>query len=245
MSIDATRWAWGTSLKPTCKLILLSLADRAGENHQCWPSLVRLHKDTGLDRKTVIKGIGELESAGILSVKRDVGKGNYYQLIGVEGREANEEAGTSTKNNTSSKNGTSTKSGTRQYQKRNGNQYQKRNIEPINRTINNLPSINTEKSIPKIKKKQPVKTTIRDDFNVSAGVMAWYCEKNYTEDIAKHLENFKDQCQAKGYVYANFDAAFKNAIRNDWASLRKNTNHNGVNNGKHGISEEQWLSTDF
>jgi len=92
MSIDATRWAWGISIKPTCKLILLSLADRAGENHQCWPSLARLNKDTGLDRKTVMKVNCELESAGILSVKRDVGKGNYYQLIGVGGEKLTQTA---------------------------------------------------------------------------------------------------------------------------------------------------------
>ncbi|HCJ7469482.1 TPA: helix-turn-helix domain-containing protein, partial [Acinetobacter baumannii] len=43
MSLDATVWAWktrqkqkvGGALKPLKKLVLLSLADRAGETHEC------------------------------------------------------------------------------------------------------------------------------------------------------------------------------------------------------------------
>ena len=68
MSLDATNWAWrvgltekkGGSRIPLKQLILLSLADRAGEDHCCYPSMQRLEKDTGLERKTVLKIIAEL-----------------------------------------------------------------------------------------------------------------------------------------------------------------------------------------
>jgi len=88
-----------------------------------------------------------------------------------------------------------------------------------------------------VKKKQPVQATIPDDFIVSEGVMAWYRENDYKEDINKHLENFKDQCRAKGYTYASFDAAFKNAIRKDWAAIRNqqiqgNYNANNTRNNE-------------
>ena len=42
MSLDATLWAWKQKLKPAQKLLLLSLADRAGENMECYPSVKRL-----------------------------------------------------------------------------------------------------------------------------------------------------------------------------------------------------------
>lgn len=52
MSLDATRWAWlQGGIKPTAKFVLLSMADRAGEDHECYPSIKRLCDDTNLDRK--------------------------------------------------------------------------------------------------------------------------------------------------------------------------------------------------
>lgn len=52
MSIDATRWSWTASVKTSAqRLVLLSLADRAGEEHTAWPSIDRLAKDTVLDKK--------------------------------------------------------------------------------------------------------------------------------------------------------------------------------------------------
>ena len=99
MSLDATNWAWrikfpdrkGGSLKPLKKLVLLSLADRAGEDHTCYPSMQRLEQDTGLDRKTILKIISELLADNLI---RDTGerKGvtkrvKVYKLLGVTGRE--------------------------------------------------------------------------------------------------------------------------------------------------------------
>lgn len=99
MSLDATNWAWrikfpdrkGGSLKPLKKLVLLSLADRAGEDHTCYPSMQRLEQDTGLDRKTILKIISELLADHLI---RDTGerKGvtkrvKVYKLLGVTGRE--------------------------------------------------------------------------------------------------------------------------------------------------------------
>lgn len=68
MSRKANDWAWGLVIKPaTLKLILLSMADRADEGHQCWPSIARLVADTSLDKKTVQEGIKTLEERGIIT----------------------------------------------------------------------------------------------------------------------------------------------------------------------------------
>lgn len=99
MSLDATTWAWkvrqkqkpGGSTKPLKRLVLLSLADRAGEDHCAYPSIARLVEDTEMDRKTVLKIIDELIQDGLIE---DTGerKGRtkqvkVYRLIGVNGRE--------------------------------------------------------------------------------------------------------------------------------------------------------------
>ncbi|MEG2446941.1 MAG: helix-turn-helix domain-containing protein [Acinetobacter sp.] len=95
MSVDATRWAWLAPVKSsTQRLVLLSLADRAGEYHTCFPSIARITKDTKLNRKTIMKVIGELISLGLVE---DTGhkKGAtkqviVYRLLGIKTREDEE-----------------------------------------------------------------------------------------------------------------------------------------------------------
>ena len=99
MSLDATLWAWkirqkqkkGGSLKPLKKLVLLSLCDRASEEHCAFPSVARLVEDTEIDRKTVLKIIDELIEDGLI-IDTGERKGRtkqvkVYQLLGVNGRE--------------------------------------------------------------------------------------------------------------------------------------------------------------
>ena len=66
MSRIATDWAWKTSLPAAQKLLLLSLADRADEEHCCFPSIKRLVNDTGLDRKTVQKWVNIMIEKGLI-----------------------------------------------------------------------------------------------------------------------------------------------------------------------------------
>lgn len=97
MSLDATRWAWkiaipeGKCLKANKRLVLLSFADRAGEEHTAFPSAKRLKEDTCLDRKTILAVIHELINDGLIE---DTGerKGptkqvRVFRLLGVIGRE--------------------------------------------------------------------------------------------------------------------------------------------------------------
>lgn len=86
MSVDATRWAWQQPVKPSQKLVLLTLADRADEYFNCYPSISRMVNDTGLDRKTIIRALQSLEAEGFLSIQKTDGERNYYSLIGVSDR---------------------------------------------------------------------------------------------------------------------------------------------------------------
>ncbi|EMK1731207.1 helix-turn-helix domain-containing protein [Salmonella enterica] len=68
MSRTATDWAWKLTIKPaSLKLLLLSMADRADEEHCCFPSIARLVRDTSLDKKTIQKGFGELTDMGVIT----------------------------------------------------------------------------------------------------------------------------------------------------------------------------------
>lgn len=85
MSFSATRWAWQQrGLSPAQRCTLLSLADRAGEDHTCYPSLQRIALDTEQDIKTVRKSIKILCEKGLIGRTERTGSSCTYQLIGVE-----------------------------------------------------------------------------------------------------------------------------------------------------------------
>lgn len=98
MSLDATIWAWKQRIKKNkhasrsaVKIVLVSLADRASEDHTCFPSISRLELDTELNRKTILAAIRHLAEVGLIA---DTGerKGRtkqvkVYRLVGVQGRE--------------------------------------------------------------------------------------------------------------------------------------------------------------
>jgi DNA-binding transcriptional ArsR family regulator len=81
MSLAARDWAWscrGLTLAMRC--ILLALAEHADEEGRCWPSLTRLAALTEADRRTVTRGLAELEARGLLARDRRRGKGTRYTL---------------------------------------------------------------------------------------------------------------------------------------------------------------------
>lgn len=68
-------------------------------------------------------------------------------------------------------------------------------------------------------KRKPSRTSMPEDFDISDRVRDWAKEKGY-ENLGAHLEAFKAKVHAKGYQYVNWDSAFMEAIREDWAKLR-------------------------
>ncbi len=92
MSIDATRWAWMQhGLRPSEKLTLLALADRADDNDEAWPSVRRLEMDTGLNRKTLPAALRALARHRMIvdtgRTKGKTGRVKVWKLLGVEHRE--------------------------------------------------------------------------------------------------------------------------------------------------------------
>ncbi len=68
MSFDALRWAAQQKLRPSQKLVLWSLADALNRNcTTAWPSVDAICAFTGLNKKTVIKALDELEEMRLIS----------------------------------------------------------------------------------------------------------------------------------------------------------------------------------
>lgn len=85
MSIRAILWALETECpSPSCKLVLIKLADNANDDGSCFPSRPYIAKHTGLSEATVRTSIKKLEGAGLLAVvprqKDGVNLPNVYQL---------------------------------------------------------------------------------------------------------------------------------------------------------------------
>lgn len=56
------------------------------------------------------------------------------------------------------------------------------------------------------------------DFGISDRVRQWAGEKGYAR-LDEHLESFRSKAKARGYTYVDWDEAFMEAVRKDWAGL--------------------------
>lgn len=68
MSIAALDWVFKQDIHPSwLKFTLVALADCAGDEGECWPSIAHICATTSLDRKTVIKALDQLTVLGYLA----------------------------------------------------------------------------------------------------------------------------------------------------------------------------------
>jgi uncharacterized protein YdaU (DUF1376 family) len=63
------------------------------------------------------------------------------------------------------------------------------------------------------------KTFIAEQFDVSQRVQDWAYQKGY-DKLDEHLDAFVRKAKMNGYQYIDWDLAFMEAIREDWAKLR-------------------------
>lgn len=223
MSLDALRWAWKQQVgKASAKLILLSLADRADENNTCYPSISRLEYDTEMNRKTIMAGVSYLADIGLINVFQSSGRGNIYQLIGVENRhETSTKKGTSTEIDTSAKKGTAPvpKVGQVPVPKKGLHQYQNRDTN-LSRTNQLNQSINQSNKNKAEKPKKP-------DVNIPPNFDDL---KNYCLEVGGKVdpEAFMDFYQANGWVVGKAKAKMKDwkAVVRTW--MRNDLNRNPV-----------------
>lgn len=67
-------------------------------------------------------------------------------------------------------------------------------------------------------KKYIRKCALPTDFCISDQVRSWAAEKGHGQ-LEQHLASFVGKAKANGYKYADWDQAFMNAIRDNWAKI--------------------------
>jgi hypothetical protein len=82
---------------------------------------------------------------------------------------------------------------------------------------------------------KPVETTLPENFAISERVRAWAAAKGHAR-LEEHFEAFVCKARSKGYLYVDWDDAFMEAIRKDWAEL------NGSGRGSRPRSREPTLT---
>lgn len=192
MSARATFWAWQQDVRPaTAKLVLLCLADcHNGDNGQCNPSILYIARMTGLDKKTVMNGIGRLEEVGAIEAIKRRGHGTHYRLH------------TSTKIGTT-KNGSGTENGSSHYPP---NQYQNRETtSPENGT-------QTYKESKKESKRQKL-IEIPDNFVITDKMRGWAAGNVPGFDIDAELESWMDYWRGEGVRKADWVATWRNGMK--------------------------------
>ena len=220
MSSHNYRWAWSQPLQATRLLVLLNLVERANDAAQCYPSVARIGQDTGLNRKTVIGALADLEAAGLIQKSRQAGTSTRYvlnlqhQAAPVPKTAPVPETVPVPKTGRGSP---ETGSGTRPDF---GTQNPPPNppITPQERTSAKSPGDPPAITSPPSSAK-PRKRSLPDGFGISPAVRRWAEAKGYGQ-LEHHYEAFVLKAEARGYQYVDWDAALKTAIREDWAGLR-------------------------
>jgi len=91
--------------------------------------------------------------------------------------------------------------------------------------------------------RKPATTTVPDGFGISDEVRAWAQRKGF-DRLDDHLEAFIGKAKAKPYLYADWDQALQNAIREDWAGIRNSTGPPRARKREQNLAEREAATMD-
>lgn len=216
MSSEARQWAFDQDIKPSSvKFVLVTLGDIA-QGPEVWPSVALLAEKTGQDRKTVMAALDKLEAMGYLAdTKKRVGNTGQIKVYRFNFARSN-----------------STENGTVQVEETVPDFPINSTVFPDNSTVfppkstengtrnreEPLGTVREPKDIPATPAKKRKKTLLPDGFGISERVKRWAVEKGH-QRLEDRLEHFVGAAKARGYEYADWDEAFMNAVRDDWAKF--------------------------
>ena len=212
MSRAATDWAWALELKASQKLLMLSLADRADESHCCYPSIQRLVKDTGMDRKTIGKWVGQMIDDGLIT---DTGerKGKTKQVrvlrLNIDVKEAQKRNSTENGNDPKFGHETSPNLDIKRSQNWDTESVIEPNIEP---TLSGGDGFVSEAAKTRMGLPTGSGIPFPAQFKPSAEHIAMAAEKGVS--IETELLNFRDYHLSRGTQLIDWNSAFRVWIRN-------------------------------
>jgi hypothetical protein len=204
-------------------LALLALADWSDDGAKCYPSIAAIARKTRLSECQARRVVHRLIDAGVLKVTANAMGGatsRRYQII-LDRLTPSADA-TPSASARGSADATPPLAPVRGVP---SHSYESRTVSE--------PSVHVKRT------HRAHKTGLPVDFQISERVKSWAAKKGIGQ-LDEHLESFKGKCQAKGYTYADWDAAFMGAIREDWAKLRK-----PVLSGKRTPQAENFADRDY
>jgi hypothetical protein len=174
------------------------------------PSDTQLARMVGCTKEELSRGLSELSAAGVFSVtktgvifsRRMVRDDNIIKIRQKCGRMGGNPGFKKGKTNP-------------YYDSTKDKQDKQTDKQTDNQKI--TPSSSSSKKEKNIKKR---KIPMPFDFQISDRVRGWASSQGMNH-LDKHLEYFRAACLAKGYEYIDWDAAFMNAIRSNWAKLQE------------------------
>ncbi|MCZ6861980.1 MAG: helix-turn-helix domain-containing protein [Alphaproteobacteria bacterium] len=94
MSVEAIAWAFQQTIPSKgAKLVLLSLANFANKERECWPSQRRIAADTGYSRQGLTKVLKQLEDGGWITrrkrLRKDGGTASCNYVLNIANTPAN------------------------------------------------------------------------------------------------------------------------------------------------------------
>ena len=217
----------------TTKHVALTLATYADfETGICYPTIQTLMDDTGLSNRVVSHHIKQLEKLGFLLVKRAKGSNSKYKFVAESIAKAVTQSHHLRKTSSDFDDmevvtlmqEVVTLSAQSSDAESHKHSLTTINYHEVSDSVLESKKTKGEDQVkPTTKKRESgkTKTSIPKNFTISDQVRTWALEKNY-KHLEQHLEYFTAKCEANGYKYLNWDAAFKTAIRDDWAKLNNN-----------------------
>jgi hypothetical protein len=94
-------------------------------------------------------------------------------------------------------------------------------LDPIPKGSSSSSSSSSKQKPESVSSSRKKKTVMPENFGISDRVRQWATANGHTR-LEKHLEHFVGYARANGKSYADWDQAFMNAIRGDWAKLKAN-----------------------
>lgn len=216
MSVQAMTWAIEQQdiRDATARHVLLCLANYAdADGKAAFPSTSRLEADTGLSESTIRRKLDLLEEMGLIKkgnqaivaayIERGDRRPVCYDMVikkpGVAVTPGDERGVTVT--------------GTGCHGDANGvSLTSERGV-----TVTPNPSLTINKPS-KNRSPKSAEVSLPENFGISDRVRQWAEEKGHGR-LQERLDHFVGTAKAKGYRYVDWDQAFMNAIRDDWAKL--------------------------
>lgn len=209
MSFQAMTWAVEKELPALQKLVLLMLANCCNHHTgRCDPTHERLAKECGMSRTSVKDALRALKERGLIEVlnrsQDGVSLPNQYRLVLKEISTEKEE---SMGGSPDDRGGDCTEGVGRQTTG---------GGSPDDRGVGRQATTNQE--VKPGSKPKNKKSSLPENFGISESVRAWADEHGY-DRLELRLERFIGYVTANGKQYVDWDAAFRNSIRDNWAKL--------------------------